>query len=182
MENIDANEKSSFEEEEQDIDPFHELFHKEEEMTRLEASSTDIASLNLAPDVAKKARELNKHAPSVRFTSGRRDIAKQARAMANNIVHNRKWIEQTYRSTAAIRALQQWVDAHPSADTNEIATGLAQVMKGMPSAQQMGISRHLSGRAFDVQPNSCPESAIWALSPRTFLQKEGGLVIWHVDF
>lgn len=182
MEDLDSYEGSVFEEEEQDVDPFHEEGINLGDENILEAGS-DIDRLNLSPDVAEKALELRRQAPGVRFTSGRRDIARQARAMAGNVVRNRRWIEQTYRSTTAIRALQQWVNSHPSADTvDEIALGLANLMNAMPEAQRIGISRHLSGRAFDVQPNSCPESAITALGPRQFLQREGGLVIWHVGF
>jgi recombination DNA repair RAD52 pathway protein len=138
MEDVDANEKSVFDEqnEEQDIDPLHEEFQQEEELE----ATLDVASLRLAPDVEAKARQLKSRAPSVQFTSGRRDLARQARAMAGNVARKRKWIEQTYRSSSAIRKLQNWVDTHPSADTvDEIANGLANVMRSLPEAQLMSI-------------------------------------------
>ncbi len=183
MDNLDAAQNSVYEEEEQDVDPFHEEGMNLDTEDISEAGSSDIDRLNLDSDVADKARELRRRAPGVIFTSGRRDIARQARAMAGNVVVNRRWIEQTYRSTTAIQSLQQWVNSHPNADTvDEIARGLTDLMNAMPEAQRMGISKHLSGRAFDVKPNSCPTSAITALSPRQFLQREGGLVIWHVGF
>jgi hypothetical protein len=142
-----------------------------------------ISRLRLQPDVEQKARQLKARAPGVRFTSGRRDLAGQARAMAGNVVRNRQWIAQTYRASDAIRQLQNWVNTHPQANTAaEIAQGLLSVMNSMSDSQRSGISRHLSGRAFDIQPGSCPVSAVQALQPQRFLTREGGLVIWHVQF
>jgi V8-like Glu-specific endopeptidase len=182
LESPDSDDSSMSEDDLVDVDPLHAEDFNSEEEDILEAVS-DIDRLNLEADVARKAKELRRRAPGVIFTSGRRDIARQARAMAGNVVLNRRWIEQTYRSSPAIRSLQQWVNSHPSADTvDEIANGLTALMRAMPQAQLMTISKHLSGRAFDVKPNSCPVSAIEALSPRQFLQREGGLVIWHVSF
>ncbi|HTE21059.1 MAG TPA: hypothetical protein VK689_22055, partial [Armatimonadota bacterium] len=110
-------------------------------------------------------------------------LAGQARAMAGNVVRNRQWIAQTYRASDAIRQLQNWVNTHPQANTAaEIAQGLLSVMNSMSDSQRSGISRHLSGRAFDIQPGSCPVSAVQALHPQRFLTREGGLVIWHVQF
>jgi hypothetical protein len=171
-------------EEAQEIDPFHGEALGPDEPAAVEAiPGSDIDRLHLVPEVAAKARELWRQAPDVRFTSGRRDIDQQAHAMAARVLHHRQWIAQTYRSTAAIRALQHWVDAHPGAQTVEaIAAGLAHVMRSLPDAQLQGISRHLTGRAFDVAPHTAPVTAILDLHPRTFLQHEGGLVIWHVDF
>jgi hypothetical protein len=170
-----------------DADPFHSS-ELDEDLSLSgdegpEATDADIVRLNLDPDVAEKARELRRRAPGVRFTSGRRDIRRQARAMAGNVVRRRRWIEQTYRSTPAIRALQQWVDSHPEANTaDEIAAGILAVLNSLSVEQRMTISRHLSGRAFDIAPGSAPESAVRALQPRKFLTREGGLTIWHVDF
>jgi hypothetical protein len=105
--------------------------------------------------------------------------------MAGNVVINRKWIGQTYLAGAK---LQQWVDNHPEAKTvDQITAGLEQTMKAMPEAELMKISRHLTGRAFDVRPVTTNAAAIKAdilklPGLHKFLDKEGGLVRWHAQF
>jgi hypothetical protein len=105
--------------------------------------------------------------------------------MANNVVINRKWIGQTYLAGAK---LQQWVDQHPEAKTiDQITAGLEQVMNGMKEEELVKISRHLTGRAFDVRPVTANAAAIKAdilklPGLHKFLEKEGGLVRWHAQF
>ena len=123
------------------------------------------------------------------FTSGRRDLGGQARAMAGNVVKKRDWIEKTYKSNDASKACQKWVDDHPEAKTQkEIAAGLFETLKALgPKAGQM--SRHLSGDAFDIQPvkdkdkaEAIKKSIKELPDMKQFLDKEGGLEIWHVGF
>jgi hypothetical protein len=57
----------------------------------------------------------------------------------------------------------------------------------MPEAELVKISRHLTGKAFDVRPVTKNAAAIKAdiraLSGlHKFLEKEGGLVRWHAQF
>ena len=144
-----------------------------------------IDEMNLAP-VAKNAAEIlqSKH-PDIQFTSGRRTVQQQAHAMAGNVVKNRKWIGQTYLAGAK---LQKWVDQHPEAKTvDAITAGLAQVMNAMPEDELLKISRHLTGRAFDVRPVKTNAAAIKAdiralPGLQKFLDTEGGLLRWHAQF
>lgn len=144
-----------------------------------------IEEMDLEP-VAKNAATilLAKH-PKLKFTSGRRTIFQQAHAMAGNVVFNRKWIGQTYLAGAK---LQQWVDKHPEAKTvDAITAGLEQTMKAMPEADLLKISRHLTGKAFDVKPVTANAAAIKADIRKLpglhrFLDKEGGLLRWHAQF
>ena len=146
-----------------------------------------IQQLQLAPEVEDAARILKDKHHELTFTSGRRDIASQASAMASNIIKsgNRKWIEETY---LAAGRLQQWVDAHPEALTQaQIAAGLEATMKQMSNDELKKISKHLIGRAFDLKPVSQNaaqiEADIHALPNfQRFLKKEGGLLRWHVQF
>lgn len=144
-----------------------------------------IEELNLEPVAKKAATILQSKHPEIEFTSGRRSVFQQAHAMANNVVLNRKWIGQTYLAGAK---LQQWVDQHPEAKTvDQITAGLEQVMKGMPDAELVRISRHLTGRAFDVRPVTANAAAIKAdilklPGLHKFLDKEGGLIRWHAQF
>ena len=65
----------------------------------------------------------------MKFTSGRRGKDDQARAMASNVVKNRKWIEQTYRRTEVSARCQNWVDANPDRKTQkEVQEGLLSVL------------------------------------------------------
>lgn len=144
-----------------------------------------IEELNLEPTAKNAATILHAKYPHLEFTSGRRGIFQQAHAMANNVALNRKWIGQTYLAGAK---LQEWVDQHPEAKTvDAITAGLEQVMKAMPEAELVKISRHLTGRAFDVRPVTVNAAAIKAdilalPGLHKFLDREGGLVRWHAQF
>jgi len=146
-----------------------------------------IEEMQLAPIAEEAARLLLRKHPNVQFTSGRRDIAQQAHAMAANIValHDRKWIGKTYLAGAK---LQAWVDSHPTAVTVEqITTGLVTTMNAMPEVELLRISRHLTGRAFDIRPvvqNAAGiKNDIRALPGlQKFLDKEGGHIRWHAQF
>jgi len=144
-----------------------------------------IEEMNLEPVAKEAATILQSKHPNIQFTSGRRTIFQQAHAMAGNVILNRKWIGQTYLAGAK---LQQWVDQHPEAKTvDQITAGLEQVMTEMPEDELVKISRHLTGRAFDMRPVKANAAAIKAdilklPGLHKFLAKEGGLVRWHAQF
>jgi hypothetical protein len=149
----------------------------------------NIEELNLAPIAEAAARILKQKHPEVVFTSGRRNIADQAHAMASNVaLGNRHWIEQTYVASPVRDALQAWVNAHPSARTvDQIAQGLETTMNAMTPDQVGKISKHLSGMAFDVKPTNTNAEAIKRTirslpNLHRFLEKEAGLVRWHAQF
>lgn len=149
-----------------------------------------IEALDLSDKAKKAAYRLKAKFSTIVFTSGRRDKAAQARAMASNVVLNRKWIKQTYHSSEAIKACQKWVDEHPEKKTKtEIAAGLKSVFDGLTDKELAKVSKHLSGDAFDVQPVTKDDKEIKKmlreLTKETggkFLDKEGGLVRWHAQF
>lgn len=148
-----------------------------------------LAKLNLAKVAEDAAILLAVKHPAVRFTSGRRGVIDQARAMSQNVVKNRQWIAKTYTPTAESQRLQLWVSRNPQADTaGEIQAGLAAIMAGWTDAEKGNLSKHFSGEAFDVQPISGPAGTAIKASIRKlpglakFLEKEGGLVRWHAQF
>ncbi|HMA35215.1 MAG TPA: hypothetical protein VKY74_12165 [Chloroflexia bacterium] len=151
------------------------------------ADDADIDALDLAATAKAGAQALKKAHPGITFTSGRRDVASQTHAMASNIVSskNRNWIADTY---AAAPKLQKWVDDNPKATTvDEIATGLETTMNAMSDDERGKVSKHLSGEAFDVQPQTTDADKIKATIKgltglSKFLEKEGGLVRWHAQF
>jgi hypothetical protein len=146
-----------------------------------------LEELQLEPVADHGARLLQQKHPNIEFTSGRRTIAQQAHAMAANIVslNDRQFIGRTYLAGAK---LQQWVDAHPNAVTVDVITaGLLEVMNGMAEDEVLRISRHLTGRAFDVRPVTQNAEAIKAdiralPGLNKFLEKEAGHVRWHAQF
>ena len=153
------------------------------------ATDPAIEALNLRSTAKKAAYKLKKAHPSVVFTSGRRNKRDQARAMASNVVLNRKWIQQTYASSKASKACQKWVDDHPDKKTKaEIEEGLAGVLDTLTDADLAQLSKHLSGDAFDVKPVTGHDADAIKKTIRglpglsRFLDKEGGLVRWHAQF
>jgi hypothetical protein len=103
------------------------------------------------------------------------------------VVKNRKWIGQTHAKNKASQACQQWVDDNPDATkAKDIEKGLMQTLKDLGPAAGL-ISKHLTGDAFDVQPVSKNAKEIKDYIRKLpgvgkFLEKEGGLVRWHVQF
>jgi hypothetical protein len=154
------------------------------------AGATDplIEKLALRSIARAAAYELKRLHPEVVFTSGRRDKGAQARAMAENSVGRRDWIQQTYAPNKASQACQQWILDNPQATTaQEITAGLLSTMNALTDTELGQMSRHLSGDAFDIQPvepdHANIKGAIRTLAGlRIFLDREGGLVRWHAEF
>ena len=151
-------------------------------------TDAEIEALNLAPVAKAAAYALKKAQPSVKFTSGRRGLADQVRAMASNVVQDRSWIGTTYKDSPLCRRLQAWVNSHPLAKTkDEVAVGLTSVFTAATQAEVGSFSKHLSGEAFDVQP-VVPDTDKIMVTIRglagleLFLEKEGQLVRWHTQF
>lgn len=147
-----------------------------------------IERLDLAPVTRAAAYALKRAHPGIVFTSGRRGAVDQARAMASNVVKNRRWIVETYKPSDLCHACQAWVDEHPEAGTQaELQAGLAQLFGAVPDEELGRFSKHLSGDAFDVQPVTVDAEAIKASIMALpgldkFLDQEGGLVRWHAQF
>ena len=148
-----------------------------------------LADLDLSPTAHAAAAALLAAHPEVVFTSGRRDLAAQARAMASNVVHNRDWIAQTYTDTSQRAALQTCVNGCAAGAVQAVyAAALLDTMDGWSDAALAHVSKHLSGDAFDVQPVAGPagdaiEATIRGLPGLTrFLDREGGLIRWHAQF
>ena len=151
--------------------------------------SLRIEDLGLAPKMEAVARDgAERFGPIVVFLSGRRTRAGQARAMALNIVRGgRRWIAATYRPSGPSLALQTWVDQHPSiTDASRLTSGLAGVMARFSDDELAALSRHMTGKAFDLQPVPNPAGAVLHAYLSTHpgirvLDTEGGLVRWHVQ-
>lgn len=154
-----------------------------------------IDQLNLSPVALGAAQALVAAHPDVVFTSGRRDLMSQARAMAQSIAEEiaktgkRTWIAETYLPSPVCSECQQWVTENPWATkAPELAQGLNSIFVRMPLSEVSKISKHLSGDAFDVQPVAGPAGDAIKATIRTlpgltkFLEREGGLTRWHCQF
>lgn len=141
------------------------------------------SDLGLIEPALSAALSVEEKFPHAVFTSGRRKAADQARAMSQNIVGNSHWIGQTYRPTASSAELQAWVSQHLGASMLEIEAGLLAIMNTWTDHQKGELSAHFSGLAFDVQPSG--DTALHAFLGTLggkFLDREGGLVRWHIQF
>lgn len=148
-----------------------------------------VDQLDLAPVANVAALALVKAHPEVVFTSGRRTVEDQARAMASNVVKNRRWIIETYTPTPECQRLQITVNKLVAgASQLDIAQALIGVMSLWGESERGRLSKHFSGEAFDVQPvtgsaGEAIKATIRGLPGLVkFLEKEGGLVRWHAQF
>lgn len=160
---------------------------------RLSIAALSVDDLDLSGDAKLGAESLKKQfGQLIVFTSGRRSVASQAKAMAENIVNvakDRKWIEKTYAASAERTELQDWIDQNPQATTvAQIQAGLSAIMEAWSDSERAKISRHIAGLAFDLVPvRGAKEQevvkAIKALASfRKLLDGEAGVDVWHVEF
>jgi hypothetical protein len=153
-----------------------------------EKKDPEIEALDLGDTARKAAYELKKAHPKVKFTSGRRSIDDQARAMSQNIVTDRQYIESTHKASTLKTKLQKWVDDNPDKKTQkEIQDGLMSVFNTASESELDDFSAHRKGNAFDVQPVEKDADAIKKTirglkNLDLFLEKEGNKVRWHAAF
>jgi hypothetical protein len=148
-----------------------------------------IEALGLRGRARIAAYALKKVHPAVVFTSGRRSLIDQARAMAQNVVKNRSWVAETYAASALSRRCQRWLDINAKKTSQaDLQQGLLEVLEDATDTERSYLSKHLSGDAFDVQPVTDGAEAIKRTLRKLvkphgrFLDKEGGLVRWHAQF
>lgn len=152
----------------------------------------DVGNLDLSGAAKTGAESLKtQFGQIIVFTSGRRTVASQSKAMAQNIVStaNRNWIENTYAASPERKELQDWVDKNPQATSvAQIQAGLSAIMDNWGDSQRVKISRHFAGLAFDMVPvrGAKEEDVVRAIkvlpSFKKFLDGEGGVDVWHVEF
>jgi hypothetical protein len=115
--------------------------------------SDDLKALALEGAAFRAAVSLRDAFPSVKFTSGRRTRHDQARAMAARIVVDFQHVGHTYKPNDVTRAVQSWVNAQRGIRTEAgFVAGLLRLFGRFDDGAMMQLSRHFSGRAFDIQP------------------------------
>jgi hypothetical protein len=153
-----------------------------------------IEALGLTATAKAAAYKLKQDHPTIVFTSGLRTKADQARAMAGNVVSDRSYIKNTYKATnQGATACQKWVDDNPTKKTKaEIESGLLGVIDGLNQSQLDGLSKHLSGNAFDVNEDDSDEGKKIKAAmdntpggkfvPETVGKPPDEKHIWHLQF
>ncbi len=151
--------------------------------------SLTFAQMDLTPLMEQRARELDAAFPSlIHWTSGRRTVYAQARAMAVNHLHDplRYLVSQYTNGKRFVEALS--MDAMNHSSVESVTNIFYELMIRNPDLIH---STHYEGRAVDIQPiedanneptldgtrvilwiNACPDT-------EDFRTREGTLPRWH---
>ncbi len=150
-----------------------------------------MTSDGLTGNAALAWAEFRAEFPDAVQTSGKRTLAGQAGAMAENVVSDRGWIAGTYAVSDVSTACQKWVNDNPTARSKvAIAAGLLGVLLGFAPDRVARFSKHLGGLAFDVRvvgglAGKLMHASLTRLAAKyggRFIDRENGKAIWHVQF
>ena len=125
-----------------------------------------IEQMHLSPNARRAAQLVLAAHPTVLFTSGRRDVRDQARAMAENTIrYGTDWLGQTYKNQAMVQALVTWTHTHldSAASVPLMTEGFYQTLVS-DQAGQLTQFPHVRGDAFDIQ---CPRFASGQIDEQT---------------
>lgn len=117
-----------------------------------------IDEMLLAPNAKRAAQLIRETHPGVVFTSGRRDVRGQARAMAENTIrHGVGWLNSTYKNKEMVQQLEDWMESNldKTASLNQMTEGFYQTLVTM-QAGRLAQFPHCRGDAWDIQ---CPRFA-----------------------
>lgn len=148
-----------------------------------------IDELNLDPIMKRRAEELLARCPWVVYTSGRRDLQAQARAMAqNHVADPQAYLTKTYRNGKVFLAAIVELAPVDQRSVEKVATAIRSVFEEQPDAL---VWKHRDGTCVDIQPledafgdptvkgqevirfiQNCPDTV-------RFIMREGGLRRWH---
>ena len=120
--------------------------------------SLTIAEMQLAQNAKRAAQMVLDMHPGIIFTSGRRDLRGQARAMAENTIrHGVGWLNSTYKNKEMVGQLEEWMEANleKTASTQHMTEGFYQTLVSL-QAGRLAQFPHCRGDAFDIQ---CPRFA-----------------------
>lgn len=148
-----------------------------------------IEELDLDAIMKSRAEELRARCPWVIYTSGRRNLYDQARAMAqNHIADPQAYLRKTYRNGKMF--LAAIVDMAPvdQRSVEKVTAAIRGVFEEQPDVLQW---KHRDGTCVDIQPledafgdptlkgqevmrfiQNCPDTVL-------FIMREGGLRRWH---
>lgn len=128
--------------------------------------SLTIDDLRLSPNARQGAVIVLAKHPGIVFTSGRRDVRDQARAMAENTIrYGTDWLGQTYKNQAMVQALVTWTHTHPdrASSVGLMTDGFYRTLID-DQAGSLTQFPHVRGDAFDIQ---CPRFASGQIDEQT---------------
>lgn len=148
-----------------------------------------IDELDLDPIMRSRAEELLARCPWVIYTSGRRDVAAQARAMAqNHLADPQTYLTKTYQYGKVFLAAIVELAPVDQRSVEKVAQTIRAVIQEQPDAL---VWKHRDGTCVDLQPledafgdptvkgqdvmrfiQNCPDTV-------RFIMREGGLRRWH---
>lgn len=120
--------------------------------------SLTIAQMQLSPNAQHAAQIVYERHPTINFTSGRRDVKDQARAMAaNTIRYGVGWLGETYKNQEMVHHLEQWMEQNleKTASIGAMSEGFYQTLVSTQMGQ-LAQFPHCRGDAFDM---ACPTFA-----------------------
>ncbi len=160
-----------------------------------------IADMRLTANAAEAARRIEQEFPFVHFTSGKRDIATQARVMASNVclvgpdwldIYGSKWHR-------IIKALKVHVSENPEQlkDKAKLALEFYDIFNNY-FKRELEQFPHVTGRAFDIKWPRLADGSLdktkWyalcefienlppELALEKLLRKEGNVEVIHAQF
>jgi hypothetical protein len=159
-----------------------------------------IDQMQLGPNAKAAAEYVRAAHPEACFTSGRRDLGGQARAMAANVIrYGSAWLRDTYRDPALVSLLMTYTEEHVEqcSEVKLLAKGFYDTLIEH-YAESLTRFPHLRGDAFDCawprlgnglidRPRGeaiCRtiEQVPVQLGLKMILKKEGRLEIIHAEF
>ncbi len=148
-----------------------------------------IEELELDPIMKSRAEELRARCPWVVYTSGRRDVDAQARAMAqNHVADPQTYLAKTYKNGKVFLAAIVELAPVDQRSVVKVAAAIRSVFEEQPDVL---VWKHKDGTCVDIQPledafgeptekgravvsfiQNCADTVL-------FIRREGGLRRWH---
>lgn len=116
-------------------------------------SSLTIQEMRLNPFAEQAARLVKERHPDAIFTSGRRDLMDQARAMAQNAVaFGATWLNDTYKNKRIVNHLMTYMEENPELcrDSKVLGHHFYEQLQEHFAAEYEKFP-HLRGDAFDIR-------------------------------
>lgn len=114
-----------------------------------------IQEMRLSATAEKAALFVLKLHPEVYFTSGRRDLRDQARAMAMNAIsYGAAWLDDTYKNKRIVACLMTHMEEHPEECSKSNAVQLSESFYSLLTehfADEYARFPHIRGDAFDIR-------------------------------
>lgn len=112
-----------------------------------------IQEMRLSPMAAEAARIILAQHPDAVFTSGKRDLMDQARAMANNaVLFGASWLNDTYKNKRIVSHLMTYMEENPEhcRDAQLLGRCFYDELREH-FAEEYAKFPHLRGDAFDIR-------------------------------